>query len=501
MAREYRPWSPKQSYLFPPSPQEWLAADHLVYFILDIMEQLDLSKIKVWARAADTRGRRRYHPEMMVALLLYGYCVGVTSSRRLERATYEDVAFRVLTAGDHPDHSNISEFRRQNLEGLGGLFVQVLGLCQAAGLVKLGHVSLDGTKFKANASKHKAMSYDRLKKTEAELRAVVKKLLEEAERIDREEDELYGRDKRGDELPEEFRTRESRLKKLQEAKAKLEAEAAASRARKLKRGATKAKEKADEAEDEDEKEQAEEKARQAELQAKIAGRRAKRKAREAGEPKPDLKPRESDELPSHQVPSEADGKPTPKAQRNFTDPDSRIMKKGGEYLQGYNCQAAVDASHQVIVGQAVTNQPPDVEHFQPLLDQVRDNCGVDPKKVSADSGYWSEENDKYAKDHRIDAHIATERLKHNEKPPPVRGRAPKGLDAKGWMRRKLRTKRGRETYARRKVIVEPVFGQTKEARGIRRFLFRGLQKVRGEWALICATHNLLKLYRARPAPC
>jgi transposase len=478
---------------------EWLADDHLVYFILDIMEQLDLSKINAWARAADARGRRRYHPEMMTAVLVYGYCIGVTSSRRLERATYEDVAFRMLTGEDHPDHTSISEFRRQNLAELAELFIQVLRLCQEAGLVKLGHVALDGSKFKANASKHKAMSHERMKKTEAELRAVVKKLLEEAERIDRQEDELYGRDKRGDELPDELRNRQSRLKKIREARAKLEAEAAASRARKLKRRADKAKEKAEQAEGDDDKEEAEQKARQAELQAKIAAKRANRKAREANEPKPDLKPRAPDELPSHQVPSEADGKPTPKAQRNFTDPDSRIMKKGGEYLQGYNCQAVVDASHQVIVGQVVTNQPPDAEHFQPLLNQVRDNCGVSPKKVSADSGYWSEDNDKYAKEQQIDAYIATERLKHNERPPPVRGRAPKDLDAKGWMRRKLRTKRGRETYARRKVIVEPVFGQTKEARGIRRFLLRGLKKVGCEWALICATHNLLKLYRAQQA--
>lgn len=435
--------------LLPPSPMDWLPEGHLARFILDLVKELDLGRI--YARyERDLRGFPPYHPQMMVALLLYGYCVGVPSSRKIERKTYEDVAFRVIAGEEHPDHSRINEFRRVHLEALSGLFVQVLRLCQKAGLVKLGKVALDGTKMKANASKHKAMSYQRMGEEEKRLRARVSELLAEAEKVDAKEDAEFGVGRRGDELPEELQRAETRLKRIREAKKALEAEA-----------------------------------RQQHEEAK--------NAKDHDDPPP---PPTETPLPKHKIPTTDEGKPTPKAQRNFTDPESRIMKTGDGYVQGYNCQAMVDAEHQVIVAQAVTNQPPDAEHLVPMLVQTVANCGAKPEKLLADAGYYSEANACEAEKWNVDPYIATGRQRRSEPPPQVLGRPPADLTNKQQMARKLATKDGAAVYARRKVIVEPVFGQTKEARGFRRFLLRGLAKVRHEWSLISLTHNILKLYVA-----
>jgi transposase len=449
MSKVFRPYAPEQSELLPPSPREWLPAGHLAYFILDTVAELNLGPLLA-RYERELRGYPPHHPRMMVGLLLYAYCVGVASSRRIEKKTYEDIAFRVIAAGQHPDHTCVSEFRRQHLDVLAGLFAQVLALCQKAGLVKLGHVALDGTKLKANASKHKAMSYERMQQREKELAEKVAVLLKAAEEADAAEDTLYGKLKRGDELPEELKRAETRLERIRAAKAELEAEAKAAR-------------EAQEAE--------------------------KKKGKDDEPPGPTP-------LPSHQVQTQADGTPKPKAQRNFTDPESRIQKTQAGFIQGFNAQAAVDEENQIIVAQALTNQPPDVEHFLPLLEQVVENCGEVPEVVTADAGYFSEENVVRAASMGVDAYVATGRLKHGEVPPPVRGRMPRDLSLKEWMARRLRTKRGREAYARRKVAAEPPFGQIKQARGFRQLLLRGLRKARGEWALICLTHNLLKLHRA-----
>jgi transposase len=450
MSKTFRPYAPRQGYLLAPSPMDWLAEDHLAYFILDVVGELDLKPIFAHYER-ELRGYPPHHPRMMLALLLYGYCVGVCSSRQIERRTYEDIAFRLLSGDEHPDHTCISEFRRIHLESLSALFVQVLRLCQKAGLVKLGHVSLDGTKMKANASKHKAMSYQRMKDEQARLSKLVEELLAKAEQTDRQEDATYGSGKRGDELPEELRRAKSRLVRIRKAKDELEAEAKQTHA---------GSEEQDDGADDD-----------------------------SG----------GSELPAHRIPTLADGTPTTRAQRNFTDPNSRIMKTGDGFVQGYNAQVVVDDVAQVIVAQAVTNQPPDVEHFVPMLDATIANCGATPRCASADNGYFSEANVAAAVERGIDPYIAAGRTKHGEPKPMVRGRPRADMTPKQRMARKLATRWGAAVYARRKAIVEPVFGQIKQARGLRTFLLRGVPKVRGEWALICAGHNLRKLHAARMA--
>ena len=448
MSKTFRPWNPRQSELLPSSPLDWLPAGHLALFLLDVVEQLDLRAVyQPYQR--EERGQPPHEPAMMVALLLYAYCVGVPSSRRIEAKTYEDVAFRVLAGGNHPDHTRLSEFRRLHLEALSGLFVQVLQLCQRAGLVKLGHVALDGTKMKAKARKHKAMSYQRMQQREAAFKAQVDTLLQAAEAADAQEDVAYGKGRRGDELPEALKDPRKRLERIRQLKAELEAEA-----------------------------------------------RAQQQAEDDDVPPPDDGPTP---LPNHQVPRQADGTPRPKAQRNFTDADSRIMKTGEGFLQGYNGQAAVDEAHQVIVACALTNQPPDVEHLVPMLERVVENCGEVPTTLTADAGYFSEDNIARAAALGFDTYVATGRLKHGDTPPAVRGRPPRDMSLKDWMARRLRTKRGAAIYARRKATAEPVFGQLKGARGLRQFLLRGLHKVRGEWTLMCLTHNLLKLHAASPS--
>jgi transposase len=450
VTKRYRPYSPKQGFLLPPSPTDWLPEGHLAHFVMDVVGQLDLSAIERRYQSADPRGTQPYHPLMMTSLLVYGYCVGVASSRRIEKKTHEDVAFRVIAGGEHPDHTRISEFRRVHLDALAGLFIQVLTLARKARLVRLGNVALDGTKMKANASKHKAMSYDRMEKDAARLRQKVQDLLAAAESADAQEDAEFGPGRRGDELPEDLRRAETRLARIKQLKAELEAEA---------------------------RQQQKEKA-------------AKRDD--------DLPPPPAETpLPKHQIPRTKDGAIDPKAQRNFTDPESRIMKSSEGYVQAYNCQAVVDEEHQIIVAQAVTNQPPDVEHLVPMLVQTVANCGAKPDNWLADAGYFSEANVCEVTKWRVEPFIPPYRQKHSEDRTPVRGRPPDNLSVKDRMVRKLATKSGRAVYALRKKIVEPVFGQIKEARGFRRLLLRGIAKARGEWALIALTHNMLKIHRAQ----
>lgn len=442
--RTFRPFEVDQLLLLPPSLKEWLPSGHLVYFILDLISKLDLSEI-LKTYGGETRGNTPYDPRMMVGLVLYAYCMGVFSSRRIARHTQEDVAFRVLTGNQQPDFRTISDFRKNHLKSLKKLFVQVLKLCQKAGLVKLGQVAVDGTKIKANASKHKAMSYDRMTKEEERLKAEIEALMKQAEETDAKEDALYGKDKRGDELPKELAFRESRLKKIQEAKEALEREA---------------------------REQAEKK--KAEIEAKES---------HGGRP-----------------PKKPDPVPTAKAQRNFTDSESRIMPSSenkGSFVQAYNCQAAVDDKEQIIVAEDVTQQANDKQQAVPMLEQAKENTGKNPDQTSMDAGYFSETNVESIKGMKIDPLIPPDRQEHGKSIPAApRGPIPKDLSVIDQMRRKLRTKQGRADYSKRKETVEPVFGQIKQGRGFRQFLLRGLQKVKGEWSLICTTHNLLKLWRA-----
>ena len=436
-------------------------------FIAELVDGLDLSKIFGSYGRRDGRGKAAYHPAMMVRALLYGYCVGMMSSRRMERASYEDVAFRYLCANQHPDHDTFASFRQQHLPVLAGLFTQVLQLCNKAGLVKLGHVAIDGTKQQANASKHKAMSYDRMDEKAKQLKAEVEKLLAQAAETDAAEDTLYGKGKRGDELPAELARRESRLKKIAEAKAALEQEA---------------------------REQAE--AQKKAVEEKLEQRQ--KKEEETGKKMGGRAP---------EVPDPEQARPEPKDQRNFTDPESRIMPDGGHkgsFVQAYNAQIAVDSKAQIIVAAEITQQTNDKQQLAPMLEQVVKNMGAKPVAVTADTGYFSasQVNDERAEG--IDLYIATGKLKHGQPEPPgvTEPVEPPGEteSAMEKMKRKLQTETGKALYKMRKAIVEPVFGQIKAARGIRAFLLRGMEKASAEWKLICATHNLLKLFRAAAKP-
>jgi transposase len=422
---------------------------------LDVVDSaLDLTPILATYETGDGRGQPPYHPALLVKLLLYGYCMGKPSSRAIERATYEEIPYRVLAANQHPDHDTLAAFRQTHLAALAALFVQVLRLCQRAGLVTLGQVALDGTKVLANASKHKAMSYGRMTETEQRLEREIAALLAEAQRVDATEDAQYGKGRRGDELPAELARRESRLAKIRAAKADLEAEAKVAAANAA-----------------------------AAAQAKLAAR--ERQARETGR---------TPKGPAPTVPDPTQATPAPKAQRNFTDPESRIMKDGAtkSFVQAYNAQAAVDGTAQVIVAAAVTQEANDKRQLVPLLTEVAANCGAPPAAASGDAGYFSGAAVMDAALAGIDLYIPPDRQKHGAAPAPP---ADDGTVI-GAMRAKLQTAAGHGIYALRKAIVEPVFGQIKGPRGFRRFAFRGLAKVQAEWQLICLTHNLLKLFRA-----
>lgn len=457
MGKSFLPDQVNQTLLFPPSLHDWLPERHLARFLVDVVSALNLSAIYDSYNERDGRGQSAYAPEMMVRVLLYGYATGVYSSRKIEAGTYEDVAFRYLSGDQHPDHDTFAEFRKRHLQALAGLFTQALLLCEKAGLVKLGHVAIDGSKIKASAGKHKAMSYARMTETEARLKAEIDALLKQAEDVDGAEDAQYGKGKRGDELPEELARRESRLKKIAAAKAELEQEAG---------------EKAEQ--------------ERAEAEAKLAARREQEER--TGKKKRGREPR---------VPDPDQAQPEATAQRNFTDPESRIMPDGankGNFLQGYNAQAAVDSTAQVIVAADVTQETVDNHQLLPMLKQVEQNLGRKPERASADTGYWSEANVTDESVAQIDLHIAMSRDKHEEVIATASGPPPDGATARQAMRHKLGTEAGRAVYKMRKAIVEPVFGQIKERRGFRRFSLRGLNKVRCEWKLVCAVSNLRKLF-------
>jgi len=427
MAKTYKTYLPEQDLLLPPSLRDWLPENHLAYCVSDVVDQLDLSAIESVYEEED-RGQPPYHPRMMVKILVYSYCVGVFSSRRMQKRLVEDVAFRVLAAGHEPDFRTLSDFRKIHLKALEELFQQVLGLALEVGALKLGRVALDGSKVKANASKHKAMSYGRMDETEKRLRKEVRELLKQAEAVDEEEDKRYGRERQGEKLPEELQRRETRIARIREAKKALE-------------------------------------------------ERAREKAESEGKDGQEAKPESKD-------------------QYNFTDPESRILKGSDAFVQGYNTQVAVEPTLQLIVGQRVTQAANDKQQMVPLIEVVREQSGQKPEEILADSGYCSEENLKYLAKRRIEGFVATEKQKHGERNEPCkRGPLPKSASRVERMKRKLQTKVGAAVYASRKSIVEPVFGQIKQARGFRQFLLRGLEKVRGEWALVCMTHNLLKFHK------
>ena len=459
MGQNFIPDTVNQTLLFPPSLHDWLPEGHLARFLLDVVSALDLSAIYKSYQDKDGRGQAAYAPEMMVRLLLYGYAKVVYSSRKIQTRTFEDVAFRFLSGDQHPDHATIAEFRKRHLDALSGLFTQALQLCCEAGLVKLGHVSIDGTKIKANASKHKAMSYKHMNETEARLKQEIDALLAEAEKTDAEEDAQYGKGKHGDELPAELQRRESRLQKIGEAKAALEQDA---------------KEKASQ--------------QRAEAEQKLAEREEEeqRTGKKKGGRKPEL-------------PDPEQAKPDDTAQRNFTDAESRIMPDGankGSFVQAYNAQIAVDAASQVIVAAEVTQETNDKKQLLPMIALIAANLEQKPEKVSADTGYFSDANvtDESVKD--VDLYVATGRDKHGDAVETSSDPPPPDASSKEAMREKLRTEAGRAVYKMRKAIVEPVFGHIKEQRGFRRFSLRGKENVSREWKLVCAVSNLLKLFRA-----
>ena len=454
MGKTFRSYDMNQQLLLPPDLRQWLPADHLALYISDVVESLNLTEILKPYEAGDGRGRPPYHPVLMVKLLLYDYCTGRMSSRKLEQATHEDVAFRVLCCNQQPDHDSIADFRKRHLKALAKLFVQILELCQRAGLVKLGQVAIDGTKIKANASKWRTMSYAAMNDAEEKLQAEVARLLAEAERIDEEEDALYGKGKRGDELPEELRERESRLARIRELQADMEREA---------------------------REAAEKKAAE-----------NKRKQEEAE--------KQGQKFTARKVIDPSQAVPAPKSKRNFTDPDSRLMKDQASktFQQAYNIQLGVDAEAQIIVAAKVVQAGVDQEQLVPVLCEVERNLGRLPEQASADAGYYSKAALTHEAVRTVELHVPPNQRK------PFNGEEPATLPTNATLQErmwhKLASKAGREVFSRRKAIVEPVFAQIKHVRGFRQFLLRGLAQVEAEWLLVCMTHNLLKAFRARKAP-
>jgi transposase len=445
MGKTFGSYDMKQQLLLPPDLRQWLRPDHLALYVSDLVESLDLSGILKVYEEGDGRGRPPYHPAMMVKLLIYGYCTGKMSSRKLEQATHDEVPFRVLSCNQQPDHDSIAGFRKRHLRELGRLFVQVLQLCERAGLVKLGHVAIDGTKIKANASKYQSLSYARMKHEEQELAAEVERLLGEAQRIDEAEDELYGPGKRGDELPEELRDPETRLARIRSLIAELEAEAKAAAEQK-----------------------------RVEKEKPAAARRLNWR-------------------PKFEISEEGEILPLAKSKRNLTDPDSRLMKDGATktFYQAYNTQVGVDSQAQIIVAAKVTQSGADQEQLIPVLQEVENNLGRMPERVSADAGYYSKAALTHEAVRAVDLHVPPNQRQ------PVDWEETLTPDAtiQERMWHKLRSKAGGEVFSKRKVIVEPVFAQVKHVRGFRQFLLRGLQQVEAEWLLVCMTHNLLKLFR------
>jgi len=434
MSKVFRPWKTDEVWLLPPSVADFVPAGHPAHLIRDLVsEELDLSAIM---RAyTEMKGYPPYHPAMMVALLLYAYRSGVYSSRRIARGCEERLDFQAVTALNQPDFRTISEFRRRHLDALAGLFVQVLALCRKAGLAGLDHVAVDGTKIKANASKHKAMSYARMVEAEAELTREVNEWLARAAAEDAVEDAAHGSTRRGDEPPDWMRDKQARLARIRAAKAELEAEA---------------------------------------------------RAAEAARPPPPANPDGSAKPRPGRAPKHEPGKPKPKAQRNFTDPESRIMKGRDGFIQAYNAQAAVDAGAQIIVAHRLTNNGSDQDALLTLLDAIERNTGEMPNEVSADNGFCSEANLEGLNARTVRGYIAAGRASSP-------GSGKKGGKLVQAMRARLRKGGHRSRYRIRKYTVEPVFGHIKQARGFRQFLLRGIDKVKAEWAMICTAHNLAKL--------
>ena len=451
-SRTFRDYDQHQSFLLPPSLDDWLPKDHTARFISEAVdEMLDLAS--VYASYERSDGAPPYDPKMMLKLLLYAYSTGVTSSREMERRCQIDVAFRWLSANTAPDYRSISRFRRRHLLALDDLFIQVLTLCAEAGLVSLGRVALDGTKLRASASRHKAMSHDRMGPKIEELAAQVAAMLAEAEATDRAEDEEFGEDRRGDELPAELATKEGRLARMRAAKAAIEAEAAAKASAKA---ATKA---ADNGGDE----------------AAVA---------------------EAAEMAA------ATATPNPKTQRNFTDPESRMMKTTNGFHYAYNAQTVVDEGSQVVLAAEVTQQATDVDQLFFMIGVTEGNLDAadiddSPEVILADAGYCSEANLQQVADAEINALVATGRIRGKERVSDApRGRIPNNATQRERMARRLRTKAGRTDYARRKAIVEPAFGQMKVRQAAGHLRLRGLAGAQGEWTLHVICHNLRKLANA-----
>ena len=452
-AKSFRRYDPAQCFLLPPSLDDWLPEDHEARFVAEVVEDLlDLSPI--YDSYASASGAPPYDPRLMLKLLLYAYATGVTSSREIERRCAVDVAFRFLSANAAPDYRSISRFRRRHEAALHPLFLQVLALCAKAGLVSLGRVALDGTKLDANASRHKAMSYDRIVPKIEQLEGEVDAMLAEAEATDATEDEAYGPDRRGDEIAPELRRRESRLAKLRAAKEAIEAEA---------------RERAEAA--------------------------ARKKAEAAGKSK--------EEVDNAGAEAAGQARPKPSSQRSFTDPEARMMKTNHGFDYAYNAQAVVDEKSQVILAAQVTQEASDMNQLVPMLEATKENlagAGIDasPKTALVDAGYCSEDNLEAAEHLAPDLLAATGRQRHGEQfPTAPRGPIPKQATRRERMARRLRTKKGRADYARRKAIVEPAFGQMKVCQHAGQLRLRGLEGAAAEWTLHAICHNLRKLASAR----
>jgi transposase len=459
--KRFRSCSHDQPFLLPPSLQDWLPERHLARFVAEVMNELDLSSIYAKYERRDGRGLSAYHPVLMARLLLYGYCIGITSSRKIEQATYDSVAFRYLAADQHPDHDTLAFFRQEHVGALADLFVQALRLCQKAGLVKLGNVSIDGTKMKANASTRRSVKHERISEREEHWRAEVARLLSQAQQTDREEERRL--DPAANQLPDELANAQKRLERLQQAKAELEQEA------------------------------------QAELKAALENYSPskpgpRKKSEPTSQPPKDRRQRDKEKK---RRPRARKNAAAPSRQYNFVDPDSRVMKDSGErgFVQAYNAQIAVDSQAQIIVAAELTQQPIDRQQLLPMVKSLRSTAQGVPTTITADAGYWDTSSLLDPAVNGIEMLVAPDSKPHlpGSPLPPC---APHSQEA-FRMREILATQEGKARYALRQTTVEPVFGQIKEARGIRRFRLRGLLNVTSEWKLICATHNLLKLFRHR----
>jgi transposase len=436
MPREFRRYEPDQSLLFPPSLRDWLPEEHLAFFVSDTIDALDLGAFE--ERYGDGGpGNQAFDPRMMLKVLVYAYATGTFSSRKIAAKLHEDVAYRVLGSDNFPAHRTISDFRKRHLPEFQDLFVQVVQTAQEVGLVKLGTVAVDGSKVRANASKHKAMSYKRMKDEEKRLRKEIRDLLANANKADDQEDKRYGKDRRGDELPAELARREDRLQSIKAARQRLEA-----RQREVDR------EKGREPDDQDR-----------------TGKQGKPFKRAFGEPEA-------------------------KAQENFTDPDSRIMKRGSSgFEQCYNPQIAVDEAEQIIVATTVTQSGSDLHELEPVLDQIQKTTGTYPDKTLADAGYRSEANLQMLEEKGVEGFVAMGREKNGEAKEPN----PEN-PATCRMAKKMKTERGKRHYRKRKYLGEPPFAWIKAVMGFDQFSLRGIDNVTSEWNLACLAANLKRMH-------